>query len=141
MQESCDRTRRAQLAHEVHVTDVDAEFQRCGRDQALEFAGLEPLLGTQAMFPGERSVVRGYIFFTDAIAQVLGGTLGQSARVDEYQRGFVFIDERCEPVVQFLPDLVGHDGLERRAGHLKSHVALAHMTDVDDVAVSFSVTQ
>jgi hypothetical protein len=39
-----DGARRAELAHQVDVADVDAEFQRTGRHQRFQFALLEPLL-------------------------------------------------------------------------------------------------
>ena len=59
LQEARDRARRADLAHQVDVADVDAELERGGRDQRLQLAPLEPLLGLQAVLPGEAAVVRG----------------------------------------------------------------------------------
>ena len=47
LQESGDRPRRTQLADEIDVTNVDAEFERRGCDQAFELAGLEALLRIQ----------------------------------------------------------------------------------------------
>ncbi len=45
LQERGDALRRRQLADEIHVADVDAQLQRCGRDQHLQFAALEALPG------------------------------------------------------------------------------------------------
>jgi hypothetical protein len=39
------RARRAELADELDVADVDAELERRGGDQRLELAAFEPLLG------------------------------------------------------------------------------------------------
>ena len=55
-----DRARRAELADEVDVADVDAELERGGRDQRLQLAALEALLGVepQLLAPGCRGARR-----------------------------------------------------------------------------------
>ena len=78
--------------------------------------------------------MRGDVLVTDAIAQVFRGTFRQPPRVDKDQRGLVFVDELGQAVVDLLPHFVGHDGFQRRAGHLQGQVALAYMAGVDDVA-------
>jgi hypothetical protein len=40
LQERRDRARRAELAHEVDVADVDAELERRGGDEHLKLAAL-----------------------------------------------------------------------------------------------------
>ena len=54
-----DRARRAELADQVDVADVDAELERRGRDQRLQLAALQPLLGVEPLLLGEAAVVRG----------------------------------------------------------------------------------
>ena len=51
--------RRAELADQLDVADVDAELERGRGHHDLELAGLEALLGVEAGFLGERTVVRG----------------------------------------------------------------------------------
>ena len=43
---------RAQLTDQVHVADVDAELERRGCDQSLEFPSLEAFLGVEPSFFG-----------------------------------------------------------------------------------------
>ena len=54
LQEHRDAARRAELAHQLDVADVDAELERGGGHHDLELAGLEALLGVEAGFLGER---------------------------------------------------------------------------------------
>ena len=58
LQEGRDRARRAELADQVHVADVEPEFQRRGRHQHLQVAPLEPLFRVQPGFAREAAVVR-----------------------------------------------------------------------------------
>ena len=51
LQEAGDRARRAELAHQIDVADVDAEFERGGRHQRLQLAVLQPLLGVEPHAP------------------------------------------------------------------------------------------
>ena len=52
LQERIDGARRAYLANQIHIADVDAELQGRGRHQYLQFAALQPLLRMQAPFLG-----------------------------------------------------------------------------------------
>ena len=61
LQEARDRARRADLADQVDLADVDAELERGGRHQRLELAVLEPLLGVEPLLLGEAAVVRGHV--------------------------------------------------------------------------------
>ena len=70
LQEAGDRARRAELADEVDVADVDAELERGGRDQRLELAALEPLLGVEPLLLGEAAVVRGHALFAEPLGQL-----------------------------------------------------------------------
>jgi hypothetical protein len=57
LQECADRARRAELTHEVHVADVDAELQRRRRHQRAQLSGFEPLLSVEAVLARERAVM------------------------------------------------------------------------------------
>ena len=59
LQEAGDRARRAELADEVDVADVDAELERCRGHQRLQLAVLQPLLGVEPLLLGEAAVMRG----------------------------------------------------------------------------------
>src|SRR5207253_7942569 len=61
LQESGDAMRRRDLAHEIHMADIDAELERRGGDQHLELALAQPLLGIQACFLRQTAVVRRHV--------------------------------------------------------------------------------
>jgi len=58
LQERRDSPRRSDLTDQVDVADVDAKFQRRGRDDDAEGSGLETQLGVQAPFLRQAAVVR-----------------------------------------------------------------------------------
>src|SRR5262249_5648736 len=53
LEKARDRARRPELADEVDLADVDAQFERSGRHQRLELAVLEPLFGIETLLFGE----------------------------------------------------------------------------------------
>jgi hypothetical protein len=55
------------LAHEVDAADVDAEFERGGRDEDLALAGFEALLCVEAEGAGKGAVVRCYGVVAEAV--------------------------------------------------------------------------
>src|SRR5215831_5405215 len=114
LEEGCDRARRPELADEVDLADVDAELERSGRHQRLELAVLEPLLGVETLLLGEAAVMRPDL--------VLAHALGHPARVDEDERGAMRLDQPRETIVDLLPDLSRHHGLERRVRNLEREV-------------------
>ena len=59
LQEARDRARRAELAHQIDIADIDAELERSGRDQCLQCTGFQPLFGLEALLLGEAAVMRG----------------------------------------------------------------------------------
>ena len=132
LQETRDRTRRAKLAHQIDVADVDAQFQRRGGHQRLEFAVLQPLLGCQAVLLRHAAVMRGDSGFAQAVRQLARHALGHASRVDEHQRGAVRLDQLHQPVVDLLPDLGGHHGFQRRVRHFQHQIARALVAGVDD---------
>ena len=59
LQEARDRARRAELADQIDLADIDAELERGGRDQRLELAALQALLGVEPLLLREAAVMRG----------------------------------------------------------------------------------
>ena len=70
LQKRRDRARRAELADEIDLADIDAEFERGGRDQRLQGAVLEPLLGVEAQFLGEAAVMRRDLIGAEPLGQM-----------------------------------------------------------------------
>ena len=132
LQEYRDAARRAELAHQLHVADVDAELERGGGHHDLERAGLEALLGVEAGFLGEAAVVGRDVFFAEALGQMARDALDHAARVREHQRGVVLFDELRELVVDRGPHFARHHRFERRRRHHQVDVAFADVAGVDD---------
>ena len=70
LQERRDRSRRTELADEVDLADVDAEFERGGRHHRPQFAALEPLLGRKPALLGHAAVMRGDRVLAEALRQL-----------------------------------------------------------------------
>src|SRR3989442_15625590 len=57
---------------------------------------------------------------------------GESARVDESERGTMLEDQLHQALVDLLPHLGRHDRLERRGGNLDRQIERARVAGVDD---------
>ena len=84
------------------------------------------------MFLGQTAVMRCHVGLAATLGEMAGHALGQSAGVDEDDGRAVGSDEFREPVVDFDPDLIGHDRLQRRARHLQPQVPSPDVALVDD---------
>ncbi len=135
LEKARDRARRAELADEVDLADVDAELERGGRDQRFERAALEALLGIEPLLLGEAAVVGGDLALAEALRQLAGHPLGQPPGIDEDQRRAMRLDQPGQPVVELLPDVGRHHGFERRVRDLEREVARAAVAGVDDRAL------
>ena len=135
LQQRRDHARRAELAHEVHVADVDAELERGRGNESLEPARLEPFLRAQPMFLREAAVVRRDRVVAEPLREVARGALREPPGIHEHERRPVRADQLREPVVFLDPDLVRHDRLERRLRQHELEIALAHVTFVDHGAL------
>ena len=93
-----DPVRRSDLADEIDVTDVDAELERRGRDERLQRAALQPMLGVEANLLRQAAVMRGHGLLAEPLAQMPRSTLGHLARIDEDQRRLVLRDQLREAV-------------------------------------------
>ena len=132
LQEGVHRTRRAELADQVDVADVDAQLERAGGDQRLQLARLQALLGLEPVLARQAAVVRGDMLLAEPLGQVAGDALGDATLVDEDERRAVLADQLGEPVVHLVPHLGGHHRGERRARHLDREIALAYVAGIDD---------
>ncbi|MCW0461171.1 hypothetical protein NB717_002239 [Xanthomonas sacchari] len=139
LQERGDRTRRAELADQVDVADVQAQFQRGGGHQHLQLAGLEPALGEQPGLARQAAVMRRHRLRAEQFAQVPRGALGHAPGVDEHQGGAVRAHQLGQARIRLLPLVGGHGHAERRRRHLQRQVAGTRIADVDDGAVGNAV--
>ena len=137
LQEGGDGMRAAQLADQIDVADVDAQFQRGGCDQCAQLAGLQALLRLQPLFFGQAAVVGADIFLSQAFAQMQRDALHLAARVGEHQGGVVGADQFGQPVVHLLPHLARHHRLERRARQFQREITLACVAAVNYYTVNF----
>ena len=139
LQEARDRARRADLADEIDVADVDAEFERGGGDQRLQLAALEPLLGVEPLLLGEAAVMRRHLLLAEPLGELARRPLGQPARVDEDQRRAVRLDQLGQAVVdlsQTSPDITASSG---EVGNFEREIARATVAGVDDRAADRSL--
>ena len=134
LQETGDRARRANLADQVDLADVDPELERSSRHQRLQGAALETLLRVKTLFPGETAVVRGYQVLAQALGKLSGHPLCQPTGIDEDQRRAMALDQPGQLVIDLLPDLARHHGFERRVGKCEREVAFPAVAGVDDRA-------
>ena len=126
-----DGARRADLADEIDVADIDAEFERGGGDEDAALALLEAALGLEAEMARERAVVGGDVLFAHALGEAVGDALDEAAGVDEDESGAMLLSELAEAVVDFVPHFVGGDGAEFAGGQFDGEVEVAE-GDFDD---------
>ena len=134
LEEGGDPPWRAQLAHQVHVTDVDAQLQRRGGDERAELPVLEPLLGVEPRLLREAPVVRGDRVLAQPLGELPRHPLRQAAGIDEHERGAVRLDQLGQAAVDLPPDLAGHHGLERGIRKLEREVDRASAGGLDDLS-------
>src|SRR5215475_14084806 len=77
LQERRDAMGRPELADEIDVTDVDAEFERRGRDERAQLSVLEPRLGIETPLLRETSVMRSDGVFAETLAQMARDAFSQ----------------------------------------------------------------
>src|SRR4051812_6855008 len=70
--------------------------------------------------------------FAQPLGQVEGDTLGEFARVDEYQGRAVLQNEFRDAVVDLVPHLMRSNGPEWDSGDFNPEIKLALVSDVDD---------
>ena len=98
LQQGRDAVGRPDLANQIDVTDIDAEFQRCVATSALSV----PLL--RRCSASMRVSLTGFrdardLLFAEALAEVPGDSLGHPSRIDEDKRRPMRADQLRETVV------------------------------------------
>ncbi len=134
LQERRDAVWRADLAYEIDVPDVDPELERGRGHERAQLTGLQPALGVEPRLLRQAAVMRGDGVLSKPLAQVPRQPFRHAPRIDEYQRRPVRRDERRQPVVILVPDLVRHHRFERGAGDFDPEIHVAAMPGIDDRA-------
>ena len=136
LQRNRDRSRRAQLHDEIDRTDVDAEFERSGRNDRSQLAVAQTLLDVEAKFAREASMVRHHEAFAETLVEREGDAFAHAAGSDEDQRRAMRADLLGDAIVDLAPHLFARDRTEFVVGNLDPQVHLAAVSDVDVVARS-----
>src|SRR5208282_5369586 len=84
---------RIELAYELDSANVDAEFERRGRNDRLQLAALETLLGEQALDPSEAAMMRHHCVGAEPLLQIQRDPLRMPAAQREDQRRSMLPDE------------------------------------------------
>src|SRR5947209_11669010 len=103
LQETCDRSRRAELANKVDVAYIDTELERCRGDKRAQFAGFQTLLGCQPLFARQAAMMRRDVFIANTFAEMARRSLGQPSGINKNQSRVVRSNQLRETVVNFLP--------------------------------------
>ena len=104
LQATGHRWRCLDLDHEVHGAHVDAELERGGAGQPTEASGLEGVLDLDALFAGQRSMVRPHQGLAGQFVDGGGEPFGETPAVDEEQRRRVREDHFEQPGMDRGPD-------------------------------------
>ena len=139
LQERGDRARRAELADQVDLADVDAQLQRRGCHQHRQLAALESLLGIQPLLFRQTAVMRRHGFLAQPLGQMPRGALGHAPRVDEHQRGAMRLHQLGETVVDQLPAVVRHHRFQRHRWHFDREVTRAGVACINNSNVALRV--
>ena len=134
LQKGGDRARRTDLAHQIHIANVDAQFQRCRGYQRAQLAALQFLFGIKTQFLCQTAVMRGDGFLAEPQRQMPHGTLGHAAGVDEDQRGAVFVRKLRKAVENGFPGFVRHHRRQRDRRQFQGQIAVSNVAGVDDRA-------
>ncbi len=125
LQEGGDAAGRADLAHQLHRADVDAQLQRGGGDQGPEVTCAEARLHPVAPLLGQAAVVGRHHVLAQTLAQLMGQPFGQPAGVDEHQGGAVLGDEHRDAVEDVRHLLRRRHRLQLAVGQLDGQVDAA----------------
>ena len=139
LHQQSDGARRTNLADQVDLADVDAQFQRRGGDTDLHLSVFQLLLGVPAGGPGQAAVVGDHRFLSQARRKLMGDSFHQPARVDEDQGDGVGLGESGDGVQGLAPDFVGGDGAKFLLRQLHGQVNLPAAARVHDHAIGIAV--
>ena len=139
LQQRREGARRAEVADEVDVPDVDAELQRRGGHDDRDRAALQSFFGLQADAPRQAAVVRGDLVLAEPLSELMRDALDQAARVDEDDRRAVRLRVRDDAIVDVGVQLVRGDRAELVTRDFDAEIERALVADVDDGAIRRTV--
>ena len=87
--------------------NVDAQFERRCRHDALQFAVLQSPFRSQPQFGRKRAVMTADLVLAQQLRQLMSDSLGHAPRIDEDQRAAVRVDEFHNASIDLPPMLVG----------------------------------
>ncbi len=134
LQERGEAARRADLAYQLHRSDIDTQLQRRGRHQGPQVAAAQPGLDPLPAVPGQAAVMGRHLAVPETLAELVGELLGHPPGIDEDQRGPVPEHMPGDQVVDLGHLLSGGDRAELVTGQLQAEVKLTPVTCVDDRA-------
>ena len=129
-----DRSRRAELDHQLDVPDVDAELERGRGHHRPDRARLQPLLDRQARPFRQRPVVRRDRALAEPLLEVVGDPLRHAPARHEDQRGPVLAQEHLDARVDIFPRGPRGHRRQRLLRNLDAHVERRPPPGVDQHA-------
>ena len=139
LQECRKRARRADVADQVDMSDVDAEFKRSGGDDDRHIARLELPLGGETDALVEAAVVCGDLVHAEFLPESVRDAFDQAPGVHEHDCRSVHGGEFDDPVVHGIAQFMARDRAEFEVGHgLDREIHRAAVAGVDDGAVRCS---
>ena len=129
-----DGARRAHVAHQFHVPDVNAQLQGRGGHHHRHFRGLELLLGLEPRLARQAAVVGQHLAFPQPVGELVRHPFHQPARVHEDQGGAVGLDLFRDAVIDLGPQRMGGDGTQFLVRHVDGEVEFPLVPYIDDGA-------
>src|SRR5262249_45822058 len=123
--------RRADMACEVHIANVDAQLQGSGGYQDLDLTVLEFVFRVETQLARQAAMVCGNGVFAQTLRQAESNTLRQPPRIDKDQRGTMLFHQLADAVIGLIPEFIGGDGAHFLARNFDSEIQRALVADVD----------
>ena len=81
------------MADQVHIPNIDSQFQRRGSHQGAELARFKSLLGGETHLPRKASMVSRDILVAEPLSQMSRDTFHEATGVDENEGGLVLANQ------------------------------------------------
>src|SRR5262245_56829215 len=85
LQQNVYRARRTDVAHQIDVANIDAQFQGRRGNNHRQLARLGLLFDLQAGFSRQAAVVSADLIFTESLAQLMSDPLDEAPSIDKDQ--------------------------------------------------------
>src|SRR5262245_10506944 len=132
LKESRNRARRAKLADEIHVANIDAKLEGGRCHHGGECTYLQPMLRVEPLLFGEAAMMRGDAHFAESVCKLARDAFGHAPRVDEDKRRAMGFDEFRQSVIDLIPDFSGHHRFEWGRWHFELKIPRPVMAAIDD---------